>query len=158
VRSPPPIDPLEAADLLAEEISGAGEGQISGLIRAIDAFVYSLHFIDPELPAIDPADAEPQRPDYRQVYETIKHRYKTLSLYWVALHPVMQQGMEGEAAVCDAIDDLTDIVVELSDVRNYITRGDRKLALAALRARYDMRLWMHVHSLRQYLEEVKRDD
>lgn len=160
MNSPSPIDPLEAVDLLVEEISGARgtAAEISRLIRAIDTLVYSLHFIGPDIPDIVEAELEPPRLDYRHAYEAIALRYPALGRYWLALHPVMQEGTEGEVAVGDAIDDLADILLELSEVRWLKQRNDRKVALAALRAKYDMHLWMHFHSLRQYLEEVKRDD
>jgi hypothetical protein len=148
---------LEAVDFLAEEISGAGAGDVSALIRAIETLVYSLHFIGPDIPAIVQTDAEPPQLDYRQVYQTVRQRYSALGHYWVALHPVMEEGTEGEIAVGDAIDDLADIFIALGDVRWFAARGDRQVALAALRWRYDMHLWMHFHELRQYLEEVKRD-
>jgi hypothetical protein len=158
VTSPASTDPLEAAGLLADEISGAGgtEGEISALIRAIDALILSLHFIAPDIPDIEETELEPPQSDYREIYETIKLRYPALGHYWLALHAIIEEGTDGELAVGDAIDDLTDIVIALREVRWFNERVDRRNALAALRARYDMHLWMHFHSLRQYLEEVKR--
>ena len=160
MNSPPVIDPLQAVDLLAEEISGAiaTSADVMRLIRAIDALVYSLHSIGSEIPAVEEIEMAPPRSDYREAYEAIRRRYPSLGHYWLALHPVMQEGAEGERAVGDAIDDLADILAELRDVRWFRERSGRKDALAALRARYDMHLWMHLHSLRQYLEEVKRED
>jgi len=154
------VDPLEAADQLAGEISGSNDlpGDISRLIRALDTLAYAIHFTGPENPDGKAGESDSPRLDYRQVYDAVKERYPPLGCYWVALHPVMQDGVEGEVAVADAIDDLADILIELSDVRRIRDGGGRKDALAALRARYDMHLWMHVHSLRQYLEEVNRDD
>lgn len=154
------IDPLKAVDLLAGEISGANDvpGDISRLVRALDALAYAIHFIDPEIPDGETAALEPPRLDYRQTYEAVRQRFPFLGRYWLALHPVMQEGTEGELAVGDAIDDLADILIELSDVRRIQEGSGREDALAGLRRRYDMHLWMHVHSLRQYLEEVKRDD
>jgi hypothetical protein len=143
---------LEAVDLLVEEIFDAGGGDASRLIRAIDTLVYSLHFMGPDIASIELSDVEPPQLDYRQVYETVKHRYPALGHYWIALHPVMQEGTEGEVAVGDAIDDPTDIFIDLSDVRWLSENQDRKAPSG-----YDMHLWMHFHSLRQYLEEVKRD-
>jgi xanthine dehydrogenase iron-sulfur cluster and FAD-binding subunit A len=159
VNSYSPIDPLEAVDLLVDEISGArgAAGEISRLIRAIDTLVYSLHFIGAEIPPIEESEAELPPTDYRETYEAIAHRYPALGRYWLALHPVIEEGVEGEVAVGDAIDDLADILLALREVRWLKERVSRKDALAALHARYDMHLWMHFHSLRQYLEEVKRN-
>lgn len=160
MNAPSPIDPLEAVDLLVEEISGAQDvaGDLSKLVRAIDMLIYSLHFIDPGIPDVAQTELEPPRLDYRQAYEATKHRYPALGLYWSALHPVIEEGTEGEVAVDDAIDDLADILLELSDVQWLKQHASREGALSALRVRYDTHLWMHFHSLRQYLEEVKRYD
>lgn len=157
MSAPNLIDPLETAALLAAEISGAGNApaDISRLIRALDGLAYAVHFIDP---VGGECEMDPPRLDYRQTYEAIKQRFAFLGCYWLALHPVLQEGTEGELAVGDAIDDLADILIELRDVRWLHEQSGRKAALAALRERYDMHLWMHIHSLRQYLEEVKRDD
>lgn len=154
------IDPLETVDRLAEEISGANNtaGEIPGLIRAIDALAYSIHFIGPDVPYIEQTGSEPPRLDYRKVYAAIKRRYPTLGFYWLALHPVMQDGIKGEIVVGDAIDDLADILLELSEVQWFAKQTDRINALAAMRFRYESHLWMHVHSLRQYLEEMRHDD
>lgn len=154
------IDPLEAVDLLAGEISGSGNrsADISRLIHAIDTLVYSLHFIASEIPSIAETELEPPQSDYREVYDATRHRYPALGHYWLALHPVIEEGTEGELAVGDAVDDLADILIALREVRWLNECAGRKAALAALKARYDMHLWMHLHSLRQYLEEVKRDD
>ncbi|MFZ5677252.1 MAG: hypothetical protein ACOZAM_30180 [Pseudomonadota bacterium] len=152
-----PIDPLETAYLLAAEISGADRtpADITRLIRTLDALAYAVHFAEAEGTA---SELEPPRLDYAQTYDSIRQRYPFLGRYWLALHPVLQEGTEGELAVGDAIDDLADILSELKDVRWLHERAGRKEALGALRERYDMHLWMHIHSLRQYLEEVKRDD
>ena len=96
--------------------------------------------------------------DYRTTYERVAARYPALGHYWLALHPVMQEGVQGEVAVADAIDDLADILGGLREVQWLCERVGRMEALAALRWRYDTHLWMHFHSLRQYLEEVKRDE
>ena len=159
MSAPSPIDPLEAVDLLVGEISGAqgSASDIARLIRALDTLVYSLHFIGPDSPDVTPTELEPPDMDYRQAYEVIRHRYPALGFYWTALHAVIEGGAEGEISVGDAIDDLADILIELSEVRWLKGRVSRKDALAALYARYDMHLWMHFHSLRQYLEEVKRN-
>lgn len=157
MSAPNVIDPLETAALLAAEISGAGNApaDLSRLIRGLDALAYAMHFIDC---VGGESEMEPPRLDYRQAYEAIRQRYAFLGRYWLALHPVLQEGTEGELAVGDAIDDLADILIELKDLRWLHEHSGRNDALAALRARYDKHLWMHVHSLRQYLEEVKRDD
>lgn len=160
MSSPSAPDPLRAVDLLREEISGANglPGDVARLIRAIDTLIYSFHFVDTDSASVTETDATAPRPDYQRVYDAIKLRYPTLGHYWLALHPVMQEGMEGELAVGDAIDDLSDILLELNEVRWFSEHVGRKSALAVLRNGYDMHLWMHFHSLRQYLEEVKRDD
>lgn len=159
MSSPPPIDALEAVDLLAEGISGADNmpGDISRLIRAIDTLVYSLHSIDPDVPAIEVAELDPPEFDYRQAYEAIKRRYPSLGHYWLALHAVVEEGADGELAVGDPIDDLADILIALREIRWFNEHVDRRTTLAALRFRYDTHLWMHVHSLRQYLEEMRHD-
>ena len=151
------IDPLETAALLAAEISGSDRtpADISRLVRGLDALAYAIHFIDEENSA---SESEPPRLDYDEAYEATKLRYPFLGRYWLALVPVMQEGMVGVLAVGDAIDDLADILIELKDVRWLHVHCGRKEALATLRTRYETHLWMHVHSLRQYLEEVKRDD
>lgn len=157
MSAPTAIDPLETAYLLAAEISGADRtpADIKRLVRCLDALAYAVHFVDPENGA---GELEPPRLDYAQTYEAIRQRFPFLGKYWLALHPVLQEGTEGELAVGDAIDDLADILIEIKDVRWLHEQTGRKEALAALRERYDMHLWMHIHSLRQYLEEVKRDD
>lgn len=157
MSAPSPIDPLETAYLLAAEISGADRtpADLTRLIRGLDALAYAMHFVDAEGSS---TELEPPRLDYAQVYEAIRQRYPLIGRYWLALHPVLQEGTEGELAVGDAIDDLADILIELKDVRWLHEQAGRKEALGALRERYDMHLWMHIHSLRQYLEEVKRDD
>ncbi len=157
MSAPTAIDPLETAYLLAAEISGADRtpADVRRLVRCLDALAYAVHFVDAENGA---GELEPPRLDYAQTYEAIRQRFPFLGKYWLALHPVLQEGIEGELAVGDAIDDLADILIELKDVRWLHEQAGRKEALAALRERYDMHLWMHIHSLRQYLEEVKRDD
>jgi hypothetical protein len=159
VSSPPPIDPLEAVDLLTDQISGANNmpPEISRLTRAIDTLIYSLHTIGRDVPHIEETELESPIFDYREAYEAIKQRYPTLGHYWLALHAIMQDGADGELAVGDAIDDLADIFIALREVRWFNEHVDQRNALAALRARYDMHLWMHLHSLRQYLEEMKHD-
>lgn len=156
---PPPIDPLEAVDLLAGEISGADNmpAEIPRLIRAIDTLVYSLHSIGPDIPAMEGTELDPPEFDYRQAYEAIKHRYPGLGHYWLALHAVVEEGADGELAVGDPIDDLADILIALREIRWFNEHVDGRTALAALRFRYDTHLWMHVHSLRQYLEEMRQD-
>jgi len=160
VSSPFAIDPLEVAALLADEISGADHrpAEIPRLIRAIDTLTYSLHSIDADVPAAEAAGLELPLFDYREAYEAIKQRYPTLGHYWLALHAIVEDGADGELAVGDAIDDLADILIALREVRWINKRADRRNALAALRFRYDMHLWMHIHSLRQYLEEMRHDD
>ena len=157
MSAPTAIDPLETAYLLAAEISGADRtpADVKRLIRCLDALAYAVHFVDAEDIS---SDLEPPRLDYAQTYDAIRQRFPFLGKYWLALHPVLQDGIEGELAVGDAIDDLADILIELKDVRWLHERADRTTALGALRQRYDSHLWMHIHSLRQYLEEVKRDD
>lgn len=157
MSAPTAIDPLETAYLLAAEISGADRtpADITRLIRGLDALAYAVHFAEAEGAS---SELEPPRLDYAPTYEAIRQRFPFLGKYWLALHPVLQEGIEGELAVGDAIDDLADILIELKDVRWLHERAGRTEALGALRERYDMHLWMHVHSLRQYLEEVKRDD
>lgn len=160
MSAPPAIDPLEMADRLAAEISGVGAepGCIASLVRAIDGLAYAIHFAAANAASGAETMPEPPRLDYDQAYEAIRRRYPTLGRYWLALHPVMQEGTEGELAVGDAVDDLADILIELTDVRWLNQHARRVDALATLRTRYETHLWMHVHSLRQYLEEVKRDD
>lgn len=158
MSSLPPIDPHMAVGLLVDEISGANNkpGEISRLISAIDTFTYSLQFIGLDIPTIERGEVEPPQFDYRETYEAVKERYSTLGNYWLALHAIIQDDAEGELAVGDAIDDLVDILNDLREVQWLGEHVDRRNALAALRTRYDMHLWMHVHSLRQYLEEMKR--
>lgn len=157
MSTPNAIDPLETAYLLAAEISGADRtpADVTRLVRCLDALAYAVHFVEAENGS---SELEPPRLDYAQTYEAIRQRFPFLGRYWLALHPVLQEGIEGELAVGDAIDDLADILIELKDVRWLHEQAGRKEALVALRERYDMHLWMHIHSLRQYLEEVKRDD
>ncbi|MGE0240550.1 MAG: hypothetical protein AB7F09_18335 [Parvibaculaceae bacterium] len=150
-------DPLQAVDRLVAEISGADgrPADICALIHAIDTLMYAVHFVDADASETGP---EAPRADYDQTYETLKQRHAGLGYYWLALHSIIREGTEGELAIGDAIDDLADILIDLGEVRWIHEHADRRTALAALRARYDMHLWMHFHSLRQYLEEVKRDD
>jgi hypothetical protein len=101
---------------------------------------------------------EPPKLDYRTVRDVIGRRYPTLGYYWTALHPIMKDGTEGELAVGDAIDDLADILIGLREVQWFNRNADRKNALAAMRFRYESHLWMHIHPLRQYLEEMIHDD
>jgi hypothetical protein len=110
------------------------------------------------VPAIEETELEPPKADYRQIYKSVGRRYATLGYYWIALHPIMKDGNEGELAVGDAIDDLADILTALREVQWFAKHTDRINALAAMRFRYESHLWMHVHSLRQYLEEMKRND
>lgn len=160
MNAPPLVDPLEVAALLADEISGAGHGpaEISRLISAIDTLTYSLHSIGGGAPAVEASEMQAPQSDYREIYEAIKLRYPTLGHYWLALHAIIEDGADGELAVGDAIDDLADILIALREVRWLDERAGRRHALAALRFRYDMHLWMHIHSLRQYLEEMRHDD
>ncbi len=157
MSTPTAIDPLETAYLLAAEISGTDRtpADVTRLIRCLDALAYAVHFVEAERAS---SELEPPRLDYAQTYDAIRQRFPFLGKYWLALHPVLQEGIEGELAVGDAIDDLADILIELKDVRWLHEHAGRQEALGALRERYDMHLWMHIHSLRQYLEEVKRDD
>ena len=71
---------------------------------------------------------------------------------------IRERILRGELAIGDAIDDLADIFIELREVKWINEHVDRRNALAALHFRYDMHLWMHIHSLRQYLEEMRHDD
>ena len=145
--------------MLATEISGGNEASsdISRLIQALDALMFAIHSIGPDVPDIEESDLDPPESDYHQVYETVAHRYPSLGYYWNALQRKIQDGAEGGLAVGDAIDDLADILIALREVQWFNEHVGRKDALAALRARYDMHLWMHIHSLRHYLEELKRD-
>ena len=154
------IDPLEAVDLLVAEISGSipGSGDMSGLIRAIDVLIYCLHLIGPEIPDIEESDLEPPKSDYREVYEAIGKQYPNLGYYWAALDPIIKNGTEDKISVGDAIDDLADILIDLHEVQWFREHSGQRDALASLRWRYNSHLWMHLHSLRHYLEEVKRDD
>lgn len=159
--SPPPvIDPLEAADQLVAEIAGADKrpADIVRLIRALDTLSFAMHFIDADVPSIAAPDPGAPQVDYDATYEKIRQRYSRLGFYWLALHSNIKGGGEGELAVGDAIDDLADIFCELSQLQGFRDHADRENALADLRVRHESHLWMHLYSLRQYLEEVKRDD
>ncbi len=160
MRLPHSVDPLEVVDVFAGDISGDNDMpvEIARLIRGIDMLVYSIHSIDTDVPSIEVTEMEPPELDYRKVYESIARRYPTLGYYWTVLYPIVKDGTEGELAVGDAIDDLADILIGLREVQWFNKNADRKNALAAMRFRYESHLWMHIHPLRQYLEEIMHDD
>src|SRR5437868_428755 len=92
VSTPTAIDPLETAYLLAAETSGADRtpADITRLIRGLDALAYAVHFVEADGGS---SELEPPRLDYAQTYDAIRQRFPFLGKYWLALHPVLQEGI-----------------------------------------------------------------
>lgn len=149
------LDPLAAAAALLDHIIGneACGDPLNELAARIDAFMYALRFLRIDaVNYIQDTDAIPPKMPPEHWRETIDKRFSRLGLYW-SVSTRMIPGKDFEIFVGDAINDLSDIARELSDVLWYSKNFGRDEALAALRCRYEHHLNMHLMPLRAHLEE-----
>ncbi|WP_373505022.1 hypothetical protein [Aestuariivirga sp.] len=151
------LDPVDSALALLDCITGRNgdPGSIEALARNIDAFLYSMHSLQPALAPIGRLvdDEPPETPDHHW-QANIGPRYPTLGLYWTMLSSRIVSGEEPQISAGDAIDDLTDIARELAAVDWHLNIHGRSEALAALRWCYKVHLYMHLVPLRAHLEEL----
>lgn len=91
------------------------------------------------------ADVDAPREDYEPLYESLGARFPNLGLYTDPDHP------DEEA---DALDDLTDIVIDLREVAWLWEHGDRAEAIWQLRFSLDHHLGEHLQVLREHLGDA----
>lgn len=102
---------ISAAHRFLEAVMG-GEAPSDGLLlKALDGLLVAYH----DLPDHFPADyAEPPERDWKALYREFQLRFPDLGLYPVC-DPAQEPGVE-QIMVGDAIDDLTDITLDMRDV------------------------------------------
>ena len=96
------------------------ENKLEYLKRALVNLYNDYLTITPQY--IDGKDKEILEPyTYKQLYKIIVENYPELGLYEIVLHPLK---FNQEIAIGDAVDDLTDIVRDMLEVKAYLEVSD----------------------------------
>ncbi len=111
--------PIEVKDAIAEFIALieddtiTADDRIQRLRRSLDRLALLQHDVSYTSDDCDYPDTP--RKDYNALREVLSARFPELGYYNIP-HPVTQQIAEAEIQVGDAIDDISDIAIELYDV------------------------------------------
>jgi hypothetical protein len=118
------------------------------LTRVLDDLVTLVH----RVPAgdVDADFPDPPHGDYQALYRRIGARFPTLGYYAT----VYSSKLPGEALVGDAIDDLADLVLDLSDVAWLWDKAWPDAACWYFHLHYRAHWGRHLHQLRLHLHDV----
>lgn len=134
-----PAAPMEPGGASAETLTQTLQG-------LLDQLACAVHADPPETPL---ADADAPRREYAAVRSTIAERFAHLGLYRAA-----GTSPDDEFLVGDAIDDLTDIAIDLSEVIWLWEHAGAATALWQLRFGFESHWGSHLRSLQWYLHEL----
>lgn len=130
---------------------GPDPAEITDLCRALDRLALSVH----DTPEGEPTDDDraPPRNDYVAVRERIAPRFPGLGHYALA----WPLDTDGQALTGDAIDDLADIALDLSEVVWRVEHFGMDDAAWHFRFLYVVHWGRHLHHLRVYLHALQPD-
>ena len=124
------------------------EDREGALRAALDRLALAYHFADAPLDDTEYPDAP--RADYRALRERIAPLFPSLGFYNEALHIADKVG-ESEASTGDAIDDLTDIAIDMHSVLFRWANTSEQDALWHFRFSFETHWGLHLRSLQLYL-------
>jgi hypothetical protein len=133
------------------EGGGPIEARESRLRLLLDRLALAYHFAEAPFDAREhPA---PPRADYRKLRERISSLFPNYGFYNTVLDVTNEVG-ESEVGVGDAIDDLTDIAMDLHDVLARWQATSEEDALFHFRFLFEAHWGEHLRSLQQYLHAL----
>ena len=130
------------------EQGGPAEKREKSLRLALDRLALAYHFA--EAPTDDRTHPEPPRTDYQELRARIAPLFPRFGFYNALLDITVKVGTP-EVGVADAIDDLTDITLDLQEVLARWETTSEEDALFHFRFLFETHWGGHLRSLQQYL-------
>ncbi|MFY0522667.1 DUF5063 domain-containing protein [Archangium gephyra] len=144
---------LDAVKQFLSLMEGAGpaEEREKALRLALDRLALAYHFA--EAPSDDRDHPGPPRADYQVLRERISALFPRYGFYNAVLDVTEKVGAP-ETGIADAIDDLTDITLEMHEVLARWETTSEEDALWHFRFLYETHWGQHLRSLQQYLHAL----
>jgi Domain of unknown function (DUF5063) len=133
------------------EGAGSAEEREKALRLALDRLALASHFT--EAPFDERDHPDPPRADYQVLRERISALFPHYGFY-NAILDVSEKVGEPQVGIADAIDDLSDIAMDLYEVRARWETTSEEDALFHFRLLFKSHWGQHLRSLQQYLHAL----